>query len=78
VRVAAERASERGQASISLLTPNAAVAAITIADAGRPESREAIHRLHEQRIEVVMLTGDATATRNCDVTPSGEPKVREL
>ena len=30
----------------------------------RPESREAIQRLHEQKIEVVMLTGDAKAVAN--------------
>ena len=64
VREAADRAAERGQASIYLLTPKAAVAAFTIADAVRPESREAIQRLHEQRIEVVMLTGDAKAVAN--------------
>ena len=61
VREAAERAAARGQASIYLMTSKAAVAAFTVADAVRPESREAIQRLHEQRIEVVMLTGDAKA-----------------
>ena len=61
VREAAERAAIRGQASIYLLTSKAAVAAFTIADAVRPESREAIQRLHAQQIEVVMLTGDAKA-----------------
>jgi Cu2+-exporting ATPase len=64
VREAADRAAHRGQASIYLLTPKAAVAAFTIADAVRPESREAIQRLHEQGIEVVMLTGDAKAVAN--------------
>jgi P-type Cu2+ transporter len=58
---AADRAAKRGQASIYLLTPKAAVAAFTIADAVRSESHEAILRLHEQEIEVVMLTGDAKA-----------------
>jgi Cu2+-exporting ATPase len=61
---AANRAAERGQASIYLLTPKAAIAAFTIADAVRPESRQAIQRLHEQQIEVVMLTGDAKAVAN--------------
>jgi Cu2+-exporting ATPase len=61
---AAERAAARGQASIYLLTSKAAVAAFTIADAVRPESREAIQRLHDQHIEVVMLTGDAKAVAN--------------
>jgi P-type Cu2+ transporter len=64
VREAADRASERGQASIYLLTPKAAVAAFAIADAVRPESRAAIQRLHEQKLEVVMLTGDAKAVAN--------------
>jgi Cu2+-exporting ATPase len=43
------------------MTSTAAVAAFAVADAVRPESREAIQRLHEQGIEVVMLTGDAKA-----------------
>ena len=64
VREAADRAAHRGQASIYLLTPKAAVAAFTVADAVRPESREAIQRLHEQGMEVVMLTGDAKAVAN--------------
>ena len=53
-----------GRPSIYLLTSKAAVAAFTVADAVRPESREAIQRLHDQRIEVVMLTGDAKAVAN--------------
>jgi Cu2+-exporting ATPase len=61
VRDAADRAAARGQASIYLLTSKAPVAAFTVADAVRPESREAIQRLHAQGIQVVMLTGDATA-----------------
>jgi Cu2+-exporting ATPase len=61
VREAADRAAARGQASVYLLTSKAALAAFTVADAVRPESREAIQRLHDQGIEVVMLTGDAKA-----------------
>jgi cation transport ATPase len=48
-------------ASTYLLTATNAVAAFAIADAVRPESRDAVQRLHEQRVEVVMLTGDARA-----------------
>ena len=59
VRDAAERAGGRGQASVYLLTSTGAIAVFAVADAVRPESRDAIRRLHEQRIEVVMLTGDA-------------------
>jgi len=68
---AADRAAARGQAAIYLLTPKAVVTAFTIADAVRPESREAIQRLHEQRIEVVMLTGDAKAVANAVATDLG-------
>ena len=61
VREAGDRAASRGQASVYLLTSTTAVAAFAVADAVRSESREAIQRLHEQHIEVVMLTGDARA-----------------
>jgi Cu2+-exporting ATPase len=61
---AAERAAARGQASVYLLTSRNAIAAFTVADAVRPESRDAIQRLHDQGIEVVMLTGDAKAVAN--------------
>jgi Cu2+-exporting ATPase len=37
------------------------LAVLAIADAVRPESKEAIARLHQEGIEVVMITGDATA-----------------
>jgi Cu2+-exporting ATPase len=38
-----------------------ALATFAVADAIRPESAEAVRRLHENGIEVVMLTGDARA-----------------
>ena len=48
VREAAERAAARGQASIYLARRRrAAVAAFAVADAVRPESREAVQRLHD-------------------------------
>ncbi len=61
VSEAANRAAARGQASVYLLTSTSAIAVFAVADAVRPESREAIQRLHAQGIEVVMLTGDAKA-----------------
>jgi Cu2+-exporting ATPase len=61
---AANRAASRGQAAVYLLTSTSAVAAFAVADAVRPESRDAIQRLHEQRIQVVMLTGDARTVAN--------------
>ena len=64
VHDAAERAAARGQAAVYLLTSTRAIAAFAVADAVRPESRDAIQRLHDQQIEVVMLTGDAKAVAN--------------
>ena len=64
VREAGDRAAARGQAVVYLLTSTSAIAAFAVADAVRPESRDAIRRLHDQRIEVVMLTGDAKAVAN--------------
>ena len=65
IRGAGEEAVKRGQTIIYLLEETngtaRALAAFTVADIVRPESREAIHALHEQGIEVVMLTGDSRA-----------------
>jgi Cu2+-exporting ATPase len=35
-----------------------------VADAIRDESREAVQRLHEQHVEVILMTGDARAVAN--------------
>jgi P-type Cu2+ transporter len=58
---AVDRAAERGQTSITMLEDTTAVAVFAVADAVRPESREAVQRLHDQRLEVIMMTGDAQA-----------------
>ena len=75
VREAAERAASRGQASVYLLTSKSAVAAFAVADAVRPESREAIQRLHAQDVEVVMLTGDARAVADAVASDLGIDQV---
>jgi Cu2+-exporting ATPase len=51
----------RGQAAVYLLDGARVLAAFAVADAIRPESREAVRRLHAMGIEVAMLTGDAQA-----------------
>jgi Cu2+-exporting ATPase len=58
---AAAQAASRGQSAVFLLEERRALAVFAVADAVRPESREAIQQLHEAGIEVVMLTGDAKA-----------------
>jgi P-type Cu2+ transporter len=60
---AAEQAARRGQAAVFLAEETdgtaSALAAFTVADVVRPESRQAIQALHDEGIEVVMLTGDS-------------------
>jgi high-affinity K+ transport system ATPase subunit B len=58
---AVERAAARGQAAITMLEQTTPLAVFAVADAVREESREAVRRLQEQGIEVVMMTGDARA-----------------
>jgi P-type Cu2+ transporter len=64
LQAAIDRAASRGQAAITLLQDTMPVAVFAIADAVREESREAVQRLHEQQVEVIMMTGDATAVAN--------------
>jgi Cu2+-exporting ATPase len=54
-------AAGRGQAVVFLVDEGRVVAAFAVADAVRPESHEAVKRLHEMGLEVAMLTGDARA-----------------
>lgn len=58
---AADAAAHRAQSVIYLLSADAALALFAVADAVRPESREAIEALHQRGIAVAMLTGDARA-----------------
>ncbi|HET7275301.1 MAG TPA: copper-translocating P-type ATPase [Longimicrobiaceae bacterium] len=59
LRATAERIAARGQGSIYLVEGERVLAVFAVADAIRPESPEAVRQLHENGIEVVMLTGDA-------------------
>jgi Cu2+-exporting ATPase len=67
LQTAIDQAAARGQAAILLVEDVAAraraLAVFTVADVIRPESREAIQSLHDQRIKVAMLTGDARPGR---------------
>ena len=55
----ADDAATRGQGVVFLLEHGEALAAFAVADAVRPESAEAVRKLHDAGIEVVMMTGDA-------------------
>jgi Cu2+-exporting ATPase len=68
---AAKRAADRGQTTVYLVIDGAARAMFAVADAVREESREAIQRLHDQRITVVMLTGDSKTVAAAVATELG-------
>ena len=68
---AATRAAERSQATIYLVVEGTVRAMFAIADAVRDESREAIQRLHDLRLTVVMLTGDARSVASAVATELG-------
>ena len=59
LRHALDRATSRAQTAITLIEGRTALAMFAVADAIREESPEAVRRLHEQGIEVIMMTGDA-------------------
>src|SRR5262245_43757719 len=59
LQAAIDSAAARGQAAIIMIEETSAMAVFAIADAVRPESRDAVVRLHAQHIEVIMMTGDA-------------------
>jgi Cu2+-exporting ATPase len=56
---AASAWGERGQSVIYLVEQGQVLAAFTLADVIRPESREAIAMLSDQGVRVAMLTGDS-------------------
>jgi Cu2+-exporting ATPase len=56
-----ESANQRAQTVVYLTTKDKIIAAISIADVIRPESKQAIQSLQEMGIEVAMLTGDSQA-----------------
>jgi Cu2+-exporting ATPase len=59
LRAAVDRATSRAQTAITLIEGRQVLAVLAVADAIREESYEAVRRLHEQGIEVIMMTGDA-------------------
>ncbi len=57
----AQAAGEKGQTVVYLIQDKQIVAAFALADVIRPESRQAVQKLHDMGIEVAMLTGDSKA-----------------
>ena len=75
VRRGADAAAQRGQAAVYLVEETdgrrRALAAIAVADVVRPESAPAVRALHDQGVEVVMMTGDARAVAEAVATELG-------
>jgi Cu2+-exporting ATPase len=71
VRAAIDRAASRGQAAITMIEQGRPVAVLAVADAVRDESRQAVRRLHEQGVQVIMMTGDAQAVAGAVATELG-------
>ena len=61
LRDVTDRATGQGLAVVYLIEGSAVLAAFAVADAVRPESGEAVRRLHRSGIEVALLTGDSRA-----------------
>jgi len=61
LRQAAATAAANGQSATCLIEGDRVLAVFAIADAIRPESFEAVERLHAGGLEVAMLTGDSKA-----------------
>jgi Cu2+-exporting ATPase len=55
------QAEEKGQSVVYLVQDGQVAAGFALADVIRPESREAVERLHRMGVEVAMLTGDSQA-----------------
>jgi Cu2+-exporting ATPase len=55
----AQAAGKKAQSVVYLVVDKQLVAAFAVADVVRPESKEAVRRLHEMGVEVAMLTGDS-------------------
>lgn len=64
LRQAAEAAAANAQSATYLVEGDRVLAVFAIADAIRPESFEAVKRLHASGLEVVLLTGDSKAVGN--------------
>ncbi len=72
---AMNRAAARGQTAITLLEDKTPVAVFAVADAVREESREAIRLLHDQGVEVILMTGDSDAVAKAVAEDLGIDKV---
>ncbi len=70
-----ESANQKAQTIVYLTTKDKIIAAISIADTIRSESKQAIENLQDMGIEVAMLTGDSRAVANAVAKQLGIQRV---
>lgn len=75
LREAAGRSAAAGRSVVYLLDADGIGGLFAIADAVRPESREAIDRLHADGVQVAMITGDARAVADAVAAELGIDRV---
>lgn len=61
LQTALDRADDRGESAVVLMSSDRPIAVISMADQVRDSARTTIDRLHEMDIQAVMITGDAEA-----------------
>lgn len=71
LNASARAAGEKAQSVVYLVADGQVVAAFAVADVVRPESKEAVRRLHEMGVEVAMLTGDSREVAQAVATELG-------
>ena len=59
LQAAIDKAARNAQTAIALIEGKTVLAVLAVADAIREESRDAVQKLHDQKIEVIMMTGDS-------------------
>ena len=70
-----QEAGRKGQSVIYLVHDGQIAAAFALADVIRPESRQAVQRLHELGVQVAMLTGDSQAVAQAAANELGIDQV---
>ena len=77
LRAEMERLRSEGKTAVIVGTPQRALGLIAVADAVRPEARDALRALREQGVQrIVMLTGDNEATAQAIGKQAGVDEVR--
>ena len=75
IRTFTESANDNSQTVVYLTTNEEIIAAISIADVIRPESKKAVDELHNLGIEVAMLTGDSQSVAKAVANQLGIERV---